>query len=54
VMDSIQMSKALRETLLPVIVFLGTIFNLISFFVMRRMQSSTSYYLSILGLIDTG
>ena len=52
--DSIQIAKSLRGILLPIIIFFGTIFNLISFFVMRRMQSSTSHYLSILGLIDSG
>ena len=53
-MDNIfQAVYFLRVYTLPVIIIIGTILNLLSFFVMRRIKSSTSFYFSILGLSDT-
>ena len=46
----------LRVYILPVLILFGTILNLLSFMVMRRMQSfsTTSKYMAALGLIDSG
>jgi hypothetical protein len=44
----------LRIYILPLIIVVGSILNLLSFFVMKRIRSTTSYYMSILGLTDTG
>jgi hypothetical protein len=52
-MNHFQAVNFLRVYLLPAIILAGSILNLLSFFVMRRMKSSTSFYFSILGLSDT-
>lgn len=45
----------LRITVLPFIIVIGSLFNLLAFFVMRRIRySATSYYMAILGLVDFG
>ena len=45
----------LRVVIFPVVIIVGIILNLLSFFVMRRVQgSTTSYYMAVLGLVDCG
>jgi hypothetical protein len=43
----------IRCYVLPVIIILGSCLNLLSFFVMKRIGSTTSFFMSILGLVDT-
>ena len=49
---SFNISVFLRVYILPIIIIIGGIFNLLSFFVMRRIHSTTSFYMSILNLSD--
>ena len=44
----------LRAYALPVIIMIGSILNMLSLFVMKRLKSTTSFYMSILALADTG
>ncbi len=45
-----------RAYVLPILIVMGTFLNILSFLVMRRMRSysTTSKYMAILGLIDSG
>jgi hypothetical protein len=47
-------SIVLRSFLLPIIIVVGSFLNILSFLVMRRIKSNTSFYMSVLGLVDTG
>jgi hypothetical protein len=51
---SILTTYILRAYALPVIIVIGTILNMLSLFVMRRLHSATSFYMLILALADTG
>jgi hypothetical protein len=51
---AIKISYILRAHCLPFIIVFGLLFNLLSFFVMRRIKTPTSFYITILGLSDTG
>jgi hypothetical protein len=39
---------------LPIVIALGTILNTLLFFIMKRIKSEISFYMSILALADTG
>jgi len=52
-LNSLNVPQVLRVYVLPIIISIGIIFNLLSFFVMRRIHSTTSFYLSILNLSDS-
>jgi hypothetical protein len=51
--SSFSITEVLRVYFLPIIISFGIIFNSLSFFVMRRIQSTTSFYMSILNLSDS-
>jgi len=44
----------LRANGLLIVIIIGTVFNTLLFFIMRRVKSATSFYMSILALVDTG
>jgi hypothetical protein len=44
----------LRANGLLIVIIIGTVFNTFLFFIMRRVKSATSFYMSILALVDTG
>ena len=47
-------SLIIRTYVLPIVIFIGTILNTLSFIVMRRIGSTTiSFYMSILAIVDT-
>ena len=53
----VELRRMIRIITYPIIIILGTIGNILSFIVMRRgslKHSSTSFYMSILALADTG
>ena len=50
----VKVTYFLRAYCLPVIIIFGLLFNLISFFVMRRIKTPTSFYITVLGLSDSG
>ena len=43
-----------RVYILPIVILLGSTLNLLSYFIMRRMQSKISFYMMILSFVDTG
>jgi hypothetical protein len=50
-----ELAYVLRVYMLPVLIIGGSILNMLSFAVMRRIRSSsTSNYMATLGLVDTG
>ena len=49
----IEASYIIRVYAIPVIILVGSCLNLFSFFVMKRIGSTTSFFMSILGLVDT-
>ena len=49
----IEASYIIRVYVFPVIIFVGSCLNLLSFFVMKRIGSTTGFFMSILGLVDT-
>ena len=44
---------ALRVFILPIIIVIGSFFNLLLFFVMRKVNTTTSLYLRLLAIVDT-
>ena len=44
----------IRAYILPVVILLGCILNILSFFVMRRLHSTTGFYMMVLAFADTG
>ena len=44
----------IRTYVLPIVIILGSFLNILSFFVMRRFKSTTSFYMILLAFVDTG
>ena len=54
-MNYTQLSNIIRIYVLPSVITVGTILNLLSLVVMKRInQTAISYYMSILAIADTG
>ena len=52
-MKILMTAYALRVFILPIIIVIGSFFNLLLFFVMRKVNTTTSLYLRLLAIVDT-
>jgi hypothetical protein len=47
-------ASSLRIYVLPLVIIFGSFLNILIFTIMKSFNSTTSYYMSILALVDTG